>query len=312
MAPPQKKCMAQHTLSKKLPSTITPEPALREQQCSLYLAVPPSSPPFSYVRVRTTVKYHVAGTVKRTFPYKDCYISSHHEALFLDIICQRENTMHANIIQGAVTSGVEEMSPSPPDPSGDGAYASMEIDPGLDGHDNHLPQLPPGSTQQKFDQPRDPPRRGIIEPVTEEKTQAPVPQTQKDERTEEFLKMAILENDFLNKLEDKKIAMLVRFMYSQEVDQGKFIIKEGEQGTFIIKAGKQEGQRQTHKLRNPNQVNNNEHQFTRTTNNYPTRSQQRALNNLNSSFPTWWHCISEYGYTSQGARQYPVKLPVMT
>nr|CAD7396368.1 unnamed protein product [Timema poppensis] len=30
---------------KKLPSTITPEPALREQQCSLYLAVPPSSPP---------------------------------------------------------------------------------------------------------------------------------------------------------------------------------------------------------------------------------------------------------------------------
>nr|CAD7396720.1 unnamed protein product [Timema poppensis] len=120
-----------------------------------------------------------------------------------------------------------------------------EIDPGLDGHDNHLPQLPPGSTQQKFDQPRDPPRRGIIEPVTEEKTQAPVPQTQKDERTEEFLKMAILENDFLNKLEDKKIAMLVRFMYSQEVDQGTFIIKEGEQGTFIIKAGKQASKRRS-------------------------------------------------------------------
>nr|CAD7198211.1 unnamed protein product [Timema douglasi] len=36
----------QHTLSKeKLPSTITSEPALREQQCSLYPAVPPSSPP---------------------------------------------------------------------------------------------------------------------------------------------------------------------------------------------------------------------------------------------------------------------------
>nr|CAD7403370.1 unnamed protein product [Timema cristinae] len=117
-----------------------------------------------------------------------------------------------------------------------------EIDPGLDRHDYHLPQLPPGSTQQKFNQPRDPPRRGIIEPVTEEKTQAPVPQTQKDERTEEFLKMAILENDFLNKLEDKKIAMLVRFMYSKEVDQGTFIIKEGEQGTFIIKAVKQEEQ----------------------------------------------------------------------
>nr|CAD7395671.1 unnamed protein product [Timema cristinae] len=48
------------------PFTITPEPALREQQCSLYLAVPPSSPAPSYVRMRTTVKHHVAGTVKYT------------------------------------------------------------------------------------------------------------------------------------------------------------------------------------------------------------------------------------------------------
>nr|CAD7400616.1 unnamed protein product [Timema poppensis] len=45
----------QHTKSKKkLPSTITPEPALREKQCLLYLAVPPSSPPQSYVRMRTS------------------------------------------------------------------------------------------------------------------------------------------------------------------------------------------------------------------------------------------------------------------
>nr|CAD7268817.1 unnamed protein product [Timema shepardi] len=56
----------QHTLSKKrLPSNITPEPALREKQCSLYLSVPPSSPPPSYLRMRTTVKHHVAGTVER-------------------------------------------------------------------------------------------------------------------------------------------------------------------------------------------------------------------------------------------------------
>nr|CAD7264596.1 unnamed protein product [Timema shepardi] len=47
------------------------EPALREQQCSLYLAVPPSSPPPSYVRMRTTVKHHVTGTVKHAVPYKD-------------------------------------------------------------------------------------------------------------------------------------------------------------------------------------------------------------------------------------------------
>nr|CAD7573705.1 unnamed protein product [Timema californicum] len=38
------------------------EPALREQQCSLYLAVPPSSPPPSYVRMRTTVRHPVVGT----------------------------------------------------------------------------------------------------------------------------------------------------------------------------------------------------------------------------------------------------------
>nr|CAD7202782.1 unnamed protein product [Timema douglasi] len=49
------------------------QPALREQQCSLYLAVPPSFPPLSYVRMRTTVKHHVSGTVKRTVPYKDLW-----------------------------------------------------------------------------------------------------------------------------------------------------------------------------------------------------------------------------------------------
>nr|CAD7423260.1 unnamed protein product [Timema monikensis] len=47
------------------------EPALREQQCSLYLAVLPSSPPPFYVCMGTTVKHHVVGTVKRTVPYKD-------------------------------------------------------------------------------------------------------------------------------------------------------------------------------------------------------------------------------------------------
>nr|CAD7573212.1 unnamed protein product [Timema californicum] len=59
-------------VKKQLPSAITSEPALREKQCSLYLAVPASSPPTTYVRLRTTVTHHVAGTVKRTVPYKDC------------------------------------------------------------------------------------------------------------------------------------------------------------------------------------------------------------------------------------------------
>nr|CAD7424166.1 unnamed protein product [Timema monikensis] len=49
--------LTQHTPSKKIPSTTTPELALREQQCFLYLAVPPSSPPFSYVRIHTTIKH---------------------------------------------------------------------------------------------------------------------------------------------------------------------------------------------------------------------------------------------------------------
>nr|CAD7257902.1 unnamed protein product [Timema shepardi] len=68
---------AQHTLSKKtLSFTIMPEPVLREQQCSLYLAVPPSSPHLSYLRMRTTVKHPVADTVKRTVPYKEFGIFS--------------------------------------------------------------------------------------------------------------------------------------------------------------------------------------------------------------------------------------------
>nr|CAD7431669.1 unnamed protein product [Timema monikensis] len=43
------------------------KPALQEQQCFLYLAVPSFSAP-SYVRIRTTVKHYVAGNVKRTVP----------------------------------------------------------------------------------------------------------------------------------------------------------------------------------------------------------------------------------------------------
>nr|CAD7265639.1 unnamed protein product [Timema shepardi] len=42
------------------------EPALREQQCSVFLAVSPSSPHPSYACMRTTFKHHAAGTVKLT------------------------------------------------------------------------------------------------------------------------------------------------------------------------------------------------------------------------------------------------------
>nr|CAD7434273.1 unnamed protein product [Timema monikensis] len=65
--------VAETDITMVLPQPLIAEPALRERQCSLYLAVPPSSPPRSYVRMRTPVKYHVAGTVKRTVTYKDFY-----------------------------------------------------------------------------------------------------------------------------------------------------------------------------------------------------------------------------------------------
>nr|CAD7568044.1 unnamed protein product [Timema californicum] len=52
------------------------EPALREQQYSLCQVVPPSSPPLSYVRMRTTAKHQISVTVMRTIPYKDfCIVS---------------------------------------------------------------------------------------------------------------------------------------------------------------------------------------------------------------------------------------------
>nr|CAD7433520.1 unnamed protein product [Timema monikensis] len=57
-----------NTDKKKTPFMI--KPALREQQCSLYLAVPPSSPPLFYVRMRTRVKHHVAVTVKYSIIFK--------------------------------------------------------------------------------------------------------------------------------------------------------------------------------------------------------------------------------------------------
>nr|CAD7424684.1 unnamed protein product [Timema monikensis] len=94
---------AQHTPSKKIPCTITPEPALREQQCSLYLAVPPSSPLPSYLRMRTTVKHHVAGTKESGKPFcNKIILSTPDRDLDLDlpvissiVYCERSALDHA-------------------------------------------------------------------------------------------------------------------------------------------------------------------------------------------------------------------------
>nr|CAD7429788.1 unnamed protein product [Timema monikensis] len=99
--------MAQPTLSKrKLPALIMPEPALREKQCSLYLAVPPSSPPLSYVRMHITVKHHIAGT--RVLQFRSAFTraatvfrNNNLLALTLDkiisILDDDENILEANV-----------------------------------------------------------------------------------------------------------------------------------------------------------------------------------------------------------------------
>nr|CAD7426584.1 unnamed protein product [Timema monikensis] len=50
-------------------TTLPPEPSLQEQQC--YPGSPIFLPTPSYVRMHTTVKHHVTGTVKNTVPFKD-------------------------------------------------------------------------------------------------------------------------------------------------------------------------------------------------------------------------------------------------
>jgi hypothetical protein len=47
---------------------VDSQEALRDGQCSVFLT---ASRVASYVRMRTTVKHHAAGTVKRTRPYNN-------------------------------------------------------------------------------------------------------------------------------------------------------------------------------------------------------------------------------------------------
>jgi hypothetical protein len=67
---------------KKILSANTPGSALRERQCYLSLV---ASCAASYVRMRTTVKHHAAGTVKRTVPYKDFCIFFVNSGMATDI-----------------------------------------------------------------------------------------------------------------------------------------------------------------------------------------------------------------------------------
>nr|CAD7400387.1 unnamed protein product [Timema cristinae] len=79
---------AQQTLSKKNFHHHAKAGTARATVLSLYLAVPSSSPLHSYVRMRTTVKYHITGTVKRTVPYKDFYLSES-DLIYTETLMQR-------------------------------------------------------------------------------------------------------------------------------------------------------------------------------------------------------------------------------
>jgi hypothetical protein len=55
----------------------------------------------------------------------------------------------------------------------------------------------------------------------------------KDEETEEFLKNAIFENDFLKNLEIDQIDNIVACMYPVDFDEGALIIREGDIGNIV-------------------------------------------------------------------------------
>lgn len=56
---------------------------------------------------------------------------------------------------------------------------------------------------------------------------------EKDEETEEFLKNAIYENDFLKNLEIDQIDNIVACMYPVDFDEGALIIREGDIGNIL-------------------------------------------------------------------------------
>jgi cGMP-dependent protein kinase len=56
---------------------------------------------------------------------------------------------------------------------------------------------------------------------------------EKDEETEEFLKNAIFENDFLKNLEIDQIDNIVACMYPVDFDEGVLIISEGDIGNIL-------------------------------------------------------------------------------
>lgn len=66
-----------------------------------------------------------------------------------------------------------------------------------------------------------------------------IPKYEKDFRSKQLIKDAILDNDFLKNLDTSQVRELVDSMYGLEVRCGEYVIREGEAGAhlFVSAAG---------------------------------------------------------------------------
>lgn len=63
-----------------------------------------------------------------------------------------------------------------------------------------------------------------------------IPKYDKDFRSKQLIKDAIMENDFLKNIDSSQVRELVDSMYSREVSQGEYVIREGEAGAHLFVA----------------------------------------------------------------------------
>lgn len=61
-----------------------------------------------------------------------------------------------------------------------------------------------------------------------------IPKFEKDFRSKQLIKDAIMENDFLKNIDSSQVRELVESMYSLEVRQDEYVIREGEAGAHLF------------------------------------------------------------------------------
>nr|CAD7444459.1 unnamed protein product [Timema bartmani] len=82
----------------------------------------------------------------------------------------------------------------------------------------------------KFSTCPKPPRIAVVDVIKRKASDVDIPFYQKDQRSEDLIKSAIMANEFLNNLEPNQIDLVVGAMYHKELDENTFIITEDEQG----------------------------------------------------------------------------------